>query len=1057
MLGIWVEIGTTQTITETDMPDAKLRAEVLATLISYNILQTGATTFTQQDMAHSKFKNLHAPKKEISDLTGLQYATNLTILYLAENSISAISATSLPTSLTSLNLTHNSISDISGVSGLTSLTDLAINNNSVSAIPDLSNLTNLTSLSLNNNSITAIPTSLPASLTILYLSHNSIAAIPTSLPTSLTNLYLNNNSVSAIPNLSGLTNLIYLDLAHNSITAIPTNLPTSLTNLHLSNNRITEIPDLFGTSLTDLYLNDNSITTIPTNLPTSLTILYLAGNSISDISGVSGLTSLTGLYLSNNRITEIPDLSGLTNLGFLDLHGHRITDINQFLKLKSIPTSNIGSINLRLRLGLKWDWAYYILTRDRDRLPTYLYVPPPLTVTFENYPEKPPTDEFTLTIRFPESVTGFEAEDITVETELKRGTGTATLKALTLIGRTEETNDAGEIAVFAQTYFAKIKLPPNTAGTVKLIVHPGAARTAWGRITPPTAIASEPIEFGRRGPLVFPSYVAMDKVIFNEFRNAEDDQNDWVELKNISDKAVSLKDWEISMVASEGEHLNIDRDVVAFPDWTLPPGGILLILNTDPSENDLLRGQDIENPNHNPELRPLYLIRLEMKLPRSPYLLILRNARNKNGTWEAFEDVAGDYHRGDVNFRTQIWPLRDTWVYTGTGARFSEGDVYQRVLTQRFLTYKEANVPKARGYFHDAWTVSDYQSGLGYDLEASPETSLGTPGYPGAVISDEVGTAQISFSEVMFATNERGVPSQWIELYNNSATEIINLEGWKLSIEVRDHQPVHRHTTFHFKSLEVMPNQTVLLVARKDRSSGNIPARRIYDVQRQNRKALLLRPEGFLLGLFSTDGTLVDMAGNLDGKMGQDKPRWELPSGWSESGKRSSLIRRYEERLPSQGTRLGGWVRAGDTALLVGYSYYGLPTDDGTPGYRQGSPLPVELSSLYADLREASVVVKWTTASEMENAGFNILRGETRKGKFVKVNPTLILGAGTTAEQNTYTYTDTTAKPNTAHYYRIEDVSLSGNRRHLATVRMRGHLSATGKLLGTWGALRVVD
>jgi len=737
----------------------------------------------------------------------------------------------------------------------------------------------------------------------------------------------------------------------------------------------------------------------------------------------------------------------------LDLHGHRITDINEFLNLKNIPTTIIGTINLRLRLGLKWDWAVYILTRDRDRLPTYLYVPPSLTVTFENYPEKPPTDEFTLTIRFPEPVTGFEKRDITVETKLKRGTGTATLKALTLIGGTEETNDAGEIAVFAQTYFATIEVPAKATGTVKLIVHPGAARTAWGRITPTTVTASEPIEFGRKGPLLFPSYVAMDKIIFNEFRNAENDTHDWIELKNISDKEVSLKEWEISIVASEDEPHYVDRDIVAFPDWTLPAGGILLILNTDPSENDLLRGQNIENPNHNPKLRPWYLIRPEMKLPSSPYLLILRNARDKNGKWEGFEDLVGDYHRGDVNYRTQIWPLRDTWVYTGTGARFSEVEVYQRVMRP---TGAIPMKPMARGYLRDAWVLSDYQSGLGYDPNASPETSLGTPGYA-TRMEDEVGTGHVSISEVMFATNERGVPSQWVELYNNSATEIVDLEGWQLRIEVRDSQPVHGHTTFHFKPLQVMPNQTVLLVTRRDRSSENIPMRRIYNVQRQNRKALFLRAEGFALRLFSPDGTLVDMAGNLDGRVGEDKPRWELPSGWSESGKRSSLIRRYEERLPWQGTVPGSWVRAGDTALLGGYSYYGLPTDDGTPGYRRGSPLPVELSSLRADLREGSVVVKWTTASEMENAGFNILRGETRTGQFVKVNPTLILGAGTTAEQNTYTYTDTTAKPNTAYYYRIEDVSLSGERRHQATVRMRGHLSAAGKVLGTWGALRVVD
>ena len=508
-----------------------------------------------------------------------------------------------------------------------------------------------------------------------------------------------------------------------------------------------------------------------------------------------------------------------------------------------------------------------------------------------------------------------------------------------------------------------------------------------------------------------------------------------------------------SRVDSAGEYTNTDRDIVGFPDWTLPPGGILVITNTDPSENDLLRGQNIENPNHNPDLRPLYLIAPEMKLPNRPFLLILRNARDKNGKWEGFEDLAGDYHRDDVNYRTQIWPLRDTWVYTGTGARFSEAEVYQRVMRHKGIIPRK---PMAQGYFHDAWIVSEYQFGLGYDPDASPETSLGTPGYA-TKMEDTVGTGQISFSEVMFATNERGVPSQWVELYKNSTTEVVDIEGWTLRLEVRDHQPVHRHTTFGFKSLQVMPNQTVLLVSRQDRNSGNIPERRIYDVQRQSRKALFLRAEGFALRLFSPDGTLVDMAGNLDGRMGRDKPRWELPSGWSESGKRSSLIRRYEERMPAQGTRLGSWVRAGETALLVGYSYYGLPTDDGTPGYRQGSPLPVELSSFRADLQEGSVVVKWTTASEMENAGFHVLRSRDSDSGFVPVNPTLIPGAGTTAEGQTYTYTDTTATVNVPYYYRLEEVSLSGERRAIATVRLRGQISAANKVLWKWADVKSTD
>ena len=67
----------------------------------------------------------------------------------------------------------------------------------------------------------------------------------------------------------------------------------------------------------------------------------------------------------------------------------------------------------------------------------------------------------------------------------------------------------------------------------------------------------------------------------------------------------------------------------------------------------------------------------------------------------------------------------------------------------------------------------------------------------------------------------------------------------------------------------------------------------------------------------------------------------------------------------------------------------------------------------------------------------------------------MIQGAGTTGERNEYTWIDTTTKPNTVYYYRIEDVSHAGVRKQLATVRLRGFVSASGKLTTRWADLKV--
>ena len=119
-----------------------------------------------------------------------------------------------------------------------------------------------------------------------------------------------------------------------------------------------------------------------------------------------------------------------------------------------------------------------------------------------------------------------------------------------------------------------------------------------------------------------------------------------------------------------------------------------------------------------------------------------------------------------------------------------------------------------------------------------------------------------------------------------------------------------------------------------------------------------------------------------------------------------------------------------------------------------GKPLPVNLSHFRAELSDAGVILKWTTESEVDNAGFYIYRSETKDGEFKVVNPTMIQGAGTTGERNEYTWTDTIAKPNTVYYYRIEDVSHAGVREQLGTVRLRGLVSASGKLTTRWADLK---
>jgi Leucine-rich repeat (LRR) protein len=92
----------------------------------------------------------------ITDLSGLEYCTNLTWLSLVGNQISDISALAGLTNLERLNLDGNIISDISPLADLTNLQVLWLGRNNIIDISPLDGLINLQWLNLPYNNINDI-------------------------------------------------------------------------------------------------------------------------------------------------------------------------------------------------------------------------------------------------------------------------------------------------------------------------------------------------------------------------------------------------------------------------------------------------------------------------------------------------------------------------------------------------------------------------------------------------------------------------------------------------------------------------------------------------------------------------------------------------------------------------------------------------------------------------------------------------------------------------------------------------------------------------------------
>ena len=115
------------------IPDENLEVE-----LEYYLNKPAGDEITSDEMA--SLTGLSFGDINITDLSGLEYCTNLTDLHLYRTQINDISILSLLANLTILNLNENQLSDISPLSSLTNLVKLYLSENQIIDISPLSSL-----------------------------------------------------------------------------------------------------------------------------------------------------------------------------------------------------------------------------------------------------------------------------------------------------------------------------------------------------------------------------------------------------------------------------------------------------------------------------------------------------------------------------------------------------------------------------------------------------------------------------------------------------------------------------------------------------------------------------------------------------------------------------------------------------------------------------------------------------------------------------------------------------------------------------------------------------
>ncbi len=363
------------------IPDDNLRAAMEKALD-----KTPGDTITPEEM--ETLTRFEANNANITDLTGLESATNLVRVVLVNNVIDDISPLSGLDKLTHVNLEHNTISDLEPLSELINLWEIRISKNNVRDLSPLSNLTNLRLLNISNNPITNLsPLSSLTRLQTITMSGNPLADLtPLATLTSLTRYASWGTPILSLAPLAELPKLQVIDICGGEISDLSSlTESTSLTELYFINNQISDLSPLKSltglkrlslkenevsdiTSLSELTelvwldLSHNSITDVsPLAKLTNLTWLHLSHNSISDISGLGELTKLAWLHISHNIISDLSPLAGLSSLTWLGFHNNGESDV---LGLDKIPahvfvseSGGIEGIQKGAKIVGPWLWV----------------------------------------------------------------------------------------------------------------------------------------------------------------------------------------------------------------------------------------------------------------------------------------------------------------------------------------------------------------------------------------------------------------------------------------------------------------------------------------------------------------------------------------------------------------------------------------------------------------------------------------------------------------------------------------------------------------------------
>ncbi|WNH08683.1 T9SS type B sorting domain-containing protein [Thalassobellus suaedae] len=209
-----------------------------------------------------------------------------------------------------LDVTGYNISDLTGIEGFTSLSILNCSNNQLSTL-NISQNTQLTQLFFSNNQISNLDITIHTNLEVIWGFNNQLSTLNTSQNTNLRALRCENNNLTSL-DISKNIALVDLVCENNQLTSIDISNNNVLSTFQCGNNLLSNLDVSLNTNLSTLSCEQNLLSLLDVSNNSRLNTLICFSNQLT-VLDLTKNESLTSLNCSNNQLCDLNVNNGNNN------------------------------------------------------------------------------------------------------------------------------------------------------------------------------------------------------------------------------------------------------------------------------------------------------------------------------------------------------------------------------------------------------------------------------------------------------------------------------------------------------------------------------------------------------------------------------------------------------------------------------------------------------------------------------------------------------------------------------------------------------------------------